>query len=214
MPRTLAKLSQTAADTASKETTSKADMIDSTIEGVTELYTQKPLTDNFRKNAEAYIQRLENRKNDWDFRNFEAQLRFYIIGRRDKLDDEYFGNSFAEFVLLEVRTKNRMKLTPRWNLPLRFLYFGKLDRVRSACYHLYGASPRYHGKIYRKFINNALIEADMYFTIPLYWGKESPRVEMEDKKGILGDAFIHKHMYAYSIVALEMTNQNGAANER
>jgi hypothetical protein len=88
---------------------------------------------------------------------------------------EHFTSFFQEYVLLEVRTKNRMKLIPRWNLPLRFCYYSKLLRIRWDCRlqkRTKHTTPRYHGKIYRKEINDELIKQDMYFAVPCYYNNK------------------------------------------
>jgi hypothetical protein len=121
----------------------------------------------------SYIESLPLRRGFY-FRNVNDAVMFEI---RDNVElefkREYFTNYFAEYVLLEVRTKNRMKLIPRWNLPARLSYYSKLVRARWECrLRNKGATPRYHGKIYRKEINDELIRHDLYFAVPCYYNNK------------------------------------------
>jgi hypothetical protein len=135
------------------------------------LYTRKPLTKRFQKKANDYV---HAHCRFWELEDVDIGVQCLIESNLELTHKgEHFTSDFDEYVLLEVRTKNRMKLIPCWNLPMRFCYYSKLVfirwdcRLRSSTGH--GATPRYHAKIFRKEINDELIKQDMYFAVPVYY---------------------------------------------
>jgi hypothetical protein len=143
------------------------------VEDVEQPYTNKPLTESFRRQATQYMNKKRSTCYLGVFDKLEYRVQDVMKENTElKYKGEYFDHTFAEYVLLEVRTKNRAKLIPRWNLPARFCYYSKLVFIRSDCRlrrKTKHATPRFHAKIYRKEINDELIQRGLYFTVPLYY---------------------------------------------
>lgn len=97
------------------------------LDDIDELYTRKPLSKFMKWRAQCYV---DSHNRYWQLQDVDEAVSA-VIKMNIELNNsgEYFLSFFEEYVLLEVRTKNRMKLFPRWNLPLRFCYYSKLLRI-------------------------------------------------------------------------------------
>jgi len=128
---------------------------------------QRPMSDEDKAIALAYIKKCEEGPKAKEFKDFDKKVIAFIKYRcRGAFQSRSCDYSFVEYVLLEVRLKNRMK---DYNMAQRILSYYFMQQERRKCEERWGASPRFHGKIYRKLINYHLTKANSLKDIPLYF---------------------------------------------
>jgi hypothetical protein len=130
------------------------------------------MTDDEMTEALAFFEKCKEGPEGWRFQNFRSHLIDCLITRMyQHLTGEtgQWTNRFEEFVLMEVRCKNRTRTIPRYNLMKRFGCYAHISYIRSHCVEECGVSPRIHAKVHRRFINVALNELNLCEEIKLYY---------------------------------------------
>lgn len=129
------------------------------------------MSDKAKAKALAYIEQCEQGPRRHAIGDFEEKVLKFIEARAaDRVGERFCSHTFVEYVLLEVRGKNRMKSLPLGQQHMRIVGYIGLLLARQECKERWGASPRFHGKIHRKLINDAVADVGMLHTsIPLYF---------------------------------------------
>lgn len=137
------------------------------------------------KQALAYIERCEKGPNGAAFQNFEDKILTFIQDRKDGRGKKAFTYTFEEYVLWEIRSKNRFYGLRGGYVSMSFLARNiGLSLIRSECMSICGVTPEYHAKVFHKFINDALVEAEMASCIALHW-RSAEEVKYRKEHGLL-----------------------------
>jgi hypothetical protein len=137
------------------------------------------------KHALEYIERCEKGPNGFAFQDFEDKILTFIQDRKDGRGKKAFTYTFEEYVLWEIRSKNRF-----YDLRSNYVSMASLARsyglslIRSECRMEWGVTPKYHAKVYHKLINDALVEADMASSIKLHW-RSAEEVKYRREHGLV-----------------------------
>jgi len=125
-----------------------------------------PLEEDAERKALDYIMKCELKcRNRSVFQDFENQLLLHIESRTTW--KQPFTHTIYEYVILEVVNQNMreiMKPPPlaREGRHLRRMHWEHQTKIRLGCRFRWGATPKYHAKIYRNRINDALEKAGIY----------------------------------------------------
>lgn len=117
----------------------------------------------------SYVKECEHGRHGILIRDFKQKVLSFIQRRKEGTDKNTFTFTFEEYVIWEVRTKNAIRTTyHEWWGPVSCPWMkGRvaLDKLRNECYVKWRMTPRYHAKIYRQVINDALMEAGISLAI-------------------------------------------------
>lgn len=122
--------------------------------------------------ARANIANLKRRTQEPGiFDDFESQVSmlFAESSAHDGTQSKPFMHTFVEYVILEVMVQNIFALVPAKNAKQRCEERFILWTLRSDCRRRWGATLKYHAKLFREVINYSLVQRGKLGAIPYFW---------------------------------------------